>query len=111
MNHISPSVPMISSIDNLTQLYPNQFDTIGSFQDTDILRLKDDAVPFINVPHKCPLQIKDELKAKIDKMEGQEVIKKFEEHTEWVYTTKRDWIYLDPQILNLCVDVHTKSLP
>ena len=43
VDHISPSVPTISNIDNLTQLYPNQFDTIGSFKGTAMLRLKDDA--------------------------------------------------------------------
>ena len=80
VDHISPSVPTIS---------------------------KDDAVPFIDAPRKCPLHIKDELKAEIDKMEGQQVIRKVDEHTDWVsslaYTTKRDGslrICLDPQKLN-----------
>ena len=107
VDHISPSVPTISNIDDLTQLYPNQFDTIGSFKGTAILRLKDDAVPFIDAPRKCPLHIKDELKAEIDKTEGQQVIRKVDEHTDWVsslaYTTKRDGsltICLDPQKLN-----------
>ena len=107
MDHISPSVPTISNIDDLTQLYPNQFDTIGSFKGTAMLRLKDDAVPFIDAPRKCPLHIKDELKAEIDKMEGQQVIRKVDEHADWVsslaYTTKRDGslrICLDPQKLN-----------
>ena len=68
VDHISPSVA-ISNIDDLTQLYPNQFDTIGSFKGTAMLRLKDDAVPLIDAPRKCPLHIKDELKAEIDKME------------------------------------------
>ena len=106
VDHISPSVP-ISNIDDLTQLYPNQFDTTGSFKGTAMLRLKDDAVPFIDAPRKCPLHIKDELKAEIDKMEGQQVIRKVDEHTDWVfslaYTTKRDGslrICLDPQKLN-----------
>ena len=59
VDHISPSVPTISNIDDLTQLYPHQFDTIGSFKGTAMLRLKDDAVPFIDAPRKCPLHIKD----------------------------------------------------
>ena len=94
VDHISPSVSTISNIDNLTQLYPNQFDTIGSFKGTAMLRLKDDAVPFIDAPRKCPLHIKYELKAGIDNMEGQTIIRKVDEHTDWVsslaYTTKRD---------------------
>ena len=107
VDHISPSVPTISNIDDLTQLYPHQFDTIGSFKGTAMLKLKDDAVPFIDAPRKCPFHIKDELKAEIDKMEGQQVINKVDEHTDWVsslaYTTKRDGslrICLDPQKLN-----------
>ena len=107
VDHISPSMPTISNIDDLTQLDPNQFDTIGSFEGTAMLMLKDDAVPFIDTPRKCPFYIKDELKAEIDKMEGQQVIRKVDEHTDWVsslaYTTKRDGslrICLDPQKLN-----------
>ena len=80
-----------------------------------MLRLKDDAVPFIDALRKCPHHIKDELKAEIDKMEGQKVIRKVDEHTYWVsslaYTTKRDGslrICLDPQKLNK--DAHTNSL-
>ena len=59
--NISPSVLTISSIDDLTRLYPNQFDTIGSLKDTAMLRLKGDTVLFIDIPRKCPLHIKDKL--------------------------------------------------
>ena len=81
VDHTSPSVPMVSNIEDLTQLYPNQFDIIGSFKGTDILMLKDDASPFIDVPRKCTLHINDELKTYIAKVEGQEVIRKVDEHT------------------------------
>ena len=107
VDQISPSVPTISSIDDLTHQYPKQFDTIGNFKGTAKLKLKDDAIPFIDAPRKCPIHIKDELKAELDKMERQEVIRKVDEHTDWVsslaYTTKRDGslrICLDPQKLN-----------
>ena len=79
----------------------------GSFECTAIPRLNDNAVPFIDAPRKCPLLIKDELKEELDKMEGQKVMRKVYEHTDWVfslaYTTKRDGslrICLDPQQLN-----------
>ena len=107
VDQISPSVPTIGSIDDLTHQYPKQFDTIGNFKGTAKLKLKDDAIPFIDAPRKCPIHIKDELKAELDKMERQEVIRKVDEHTDWVsslaYTTKRDGslrICLDPQKLN-----------
>ena len=94
VDQISPSVPTIRSIDDLTHQYPKQFDTIGNFKGTAKLKLKDDAIPFIDAPRKCPIHIKDELKAELDKMERQEVIRKVDEHTDWVsslaYTTKRD---------------------
>ena len=34
VDQISPSVPAIGSIDDLTHQYPKQFDTIGNFQGT-----------------------------------------------------------------------------
>ena len=71
------------------------------------MKLKDDAIPFIDAPPKCLIHIKNELKAQLDKMERQEVIRKVDEQTDWVsslaYTTKRDRslrICLDPQKLN-----------
>ena len=68
VDHMSPSVSTIRNIDDLTQLYPNQFD---SFKCIAMLRLKDDAVTLIDATCKCPLHIKDELKAEVFKMEGQ----------------------------------------
>ena len=107
VDQISPSVPTINSIDDLTHQYPKLFDTIGNFKGIAKLKLKDDAIPFIDAPRKCPIHIKDDLKAELDKMERQEVIRKVDEHTDWVsslaYTTKRDGslrICLDPQKLN-----------
>ena len=72
-----------------------------------MLRLKDDAVSFVDAPRKCPLHIKDELNAELDKMDEQKVIRKVDEHTDLVsslaYTTKRDGslrICFEPQQLN-----------
>ena len=83
-DQISPSVPTIGSIDDLTHQYLKQFDTIGNFTGTAKLKLKDDAIPFIDAPPKCPIHIKNELKAELDKMETQEVIRKVDEQTDWV---------------------------
>lgn len=97
----------ISTSAELKAAYPDQFDKIGNFSGTVKLFLKEDAQPFIDPPRKCSIHIKDKLKAELDKMVGQGVIRKVEEHTDWcsslTYVTKKDGslrICLNPQKLN-----------
>jgi hypothetical protein len=97
----------IKSVVDLKRVYPEQFDSIVNFSGKAKLLLKDDAVPFIDAPRKCPVHIRELLKSEIEKMVAMEVIKKVEEHTDWcsslAYSTKKDGslrICLDPQKLN-----------
>lgn len=70
------------------------------------LFLKQNVKPFVDLPQKCSIRIKEKLKAVLDEMVEQGVIRKVEEHTDWcsslTYGTKKDGslrICLDPQRL------------
>lgn len=58
----------ISSIDDLTRQYPEQFDGIGNFEGKYRIVLREEVHPIIHAPRKCPIHLKDELKAELDKM-------------------------------------------
>ncbi|XP_071477891.1 uncharacterized protein [Diadema antillarum] len=97
----------IKSIKDLQELYPHQFDTIGNFKGEAILYLKEDATPSIDPPRKCSVHIRDKLKAELDKMEQEGVIRKVQHYTEWcsslTTSVKKDGslrVCLDPKRLN-----------
>ena len=97
----------IQSISDLQELYPNQFDTIGNFKGEAVLYVKDDATPSIDPPRKCSVHIRDKLKAELDKMEQQGVIRKVQHNTDWcsslTTSVKKDGslrLCLDPKRLN-----------
>ena len=97
----------IRSVNDLKQQYPEQFDAIGSFRGKAKLHLRDDAEPTIDAPRKCSVHLKDKIKAELDSMEKQGVIRKVEYYTDWcssmTTTVKKDGsirICLDPRRLN-----------
>ena len=105
--HQTPTHTPITSVSDLKQSYPGQFDAIGSFDGKAMLHLKEDAQPTIDAPRKCSVHLKDKIKAELDNMESQGVIRKVEYHTDWCssMTTviKKDGsirICLDPRRLN-----------
>ena len=73
----------ITSIEDLKQEYPEQFDKLGNFSREAKLHIKDDAEPFIDAPRKCPIHIKDELNLEIENLFTHGVIRKVDEHTNW----------------------------
>ncbi|XP_014665236.1 PREDICTED: uncharacterized protein K02A2.6-like [Priapulus caudatus] len=95
--HRQPTVsskPVIKSIDDLKERYPNRFDRIGEFKSIHKLAVDPNRPPSVD-------------KAKLDEMVEQGVIRQIEEPTEWVstitYVTKKDGsirICLDPRHLN-----------
>ena len=92
---------------NLKQTYPGQFDAIEALAGKAMLHLKDDAEPTIDAPRKCSVHLKDKIKAELDNMEKQGVIRKIEHHTDWCSSmttvVKKDGsirICLDPRRLN-----------
>ncbi len=102
-----PEKQTIESIGDLQQRYPNQFDRIGEFQKEQNLVMDPKVPPHIDRPRKTPIAQKDKIKAELDSMVKQSVIRPIDEPTEWVssltYVTKKDGtirVCLDPKHLN-----------
>jgi hypothetical protein len=103
---ISQNQP-IRSVKDLIKLYPKQFDVIGNLPTECKLKVDPNVPSRINAPRKTPIALKGKIKAELDKMVEQEVIRRIEEPTDWVssltYVTKRDGsirVCLDPRHLN-----------
>ncbi|XP_022099493.1 uncharacterized protein LOC110984016 [Acanthaster planci] len=97
----------ICTKDDLCKLYPDRFTGIGRFPGEYHIELKDNACPVVQPPRKYPIQIKEELKAELDRMESLDVIAKVTEPTDWVSSlafSRKDngslRVCLDPQALN-----------
>jgi len=100
----------IASVDQLCNTYPDRFDTIGNFDKPYHIVLRADANPVVHAPRKCPVQMRDEIKSEIDRMEQSGVIRSVTQPTEWVssltYPRKRNGqlrICLDPKDLNQAI--------
>lgn len=104
----SPAMPStIRSVTDLQRLYPEQFDRIGDFEGPATIRMKENAVPYIDAPRKFSVNLADSLKNELQSMVEQGVIRRVEEHTDWcsslVVTTKPGGalrLCLDPKHLN-----------
>ena len=59
---------------DLQRLYPDRFTGTGQFSGEYHITLKEDAHPVVQPPRKYPIQIKDELKTELDRMESLDVI-------------------------------------
>ena len=93
--------------DSLKTQYPDRFTGIGKFPGKFHITLKEDAHPTVQPPRKYPIQLKDEMKAELDRMETLNVITKVTGPTDWVsslaFSRKPNGklrICLDPKDLN-----------
>ena len=99
---------MISSKpDNIRAKYPDRFSGIGKLKGTYTLALQDDARPVIHPPRRVPIQLREQIKAELERMTKLEVIRPVVDPTDWVssatYVKKKDGslrICLDPRDLN-----------
>ena len=57
-----PPRQIISSLQDLKDRYPGQFDKIGHFKKPARLLLKEDTEPSIDAPRKCSIHLTDKLK-------------------------------------------------
>ena len=76
------------------------FNGLGKFTGEAKLQLKDNAVPTIHAPRRCPINIRNEVQTVIDDMESQGIIEKIPQGqpTEWlsslVYARKANYGYV-----------------
>ena len=97
----------INSCHNLIKTYPDCFEGINKFPGTYHTKLKEDAIPVVHTPKKCPIAIRLLVDKELDKLLEQEVIVLVTEPTDWVspltYSQKSDSdlrTYLNPTHLN-----------
>ena len=81
----------INSKDDLIKAYPDQFEGIGKFPGTYHIYLKEDAIPVVRTPRKCPIAIRPLVDKKLDKLLEQEVIVPVTEPTDWVSSLAYSW--------------------
>lgn len=114
------SGPTIKSVKDLQKIYPDRFEGLGKFPGLHKLTLKDDATPAIHPPRRAPIQLRDKIKAELERMVQLEVIRPVDEPTDWVssttYAKKKDGsiqICLDPKDVNMALkrgQHHTPTL-
>lgn len=105
---VTPSVnTQINSTKDLIEAYPDQFDRIGNFAGEYHIVLRPNNHQIVHAPRKCPIHMRDEIKAELDGMISQGIIRKVDEPTDWVnsivYVRKSNGklrLCLDPKDLN-----------
>lgn len=105
---VTPSVNTpINSTKDLIEAYLDQFDQIGNFAGEYHIVLRANNHLVVHAPRKCPIHMRDEIKAELDGIISQGIIRKVDEPTDWVnsivYVRKSNGklcLYLDPKDLN-----------
>ena len=115
--YIDPSVPIeerppINSKEDLRRMYPECFTLEGKYFKIFKYDIKTDpnVQPKQHPPRRVPLELKDELRKKLDDMERKGIVVKVAEPTKWVNSlvieTKGNGelrVCLDPSVLNKAV--------
>ena len=104
----SPVTPsdntLINSTKDLIEAYPDQFDWISNFPGEYHIVFQLNNHLIVHASRKCPIRMRDEVKAELDDMISQRIIQKVDEPTDWVssivYVCKSNsklYLCLDPQ--------------
>ena len=80
---LTPAATRINATKDLMQMYPDQFDKIGSMAGEFRLSVNKNIHPHIDAPRKNPIALKDSIKQELDNMVKNK-IRKVTEHTYWV---------------------------
>ena len=73
-----------TSTEQVKSDYPDCFDAIGRFSGEYHIVIDPGVQPTIHASRKFPINLKDELRSELDKMEEQGVIRRVSEPTDWV---------------------------
>ena len=104
--------PVIRSKEDLLKMYPECFEREGKyFLDFEYdIKVDPEAKPKVHPPRRCPLELKDKFRAKLEEMERMGIIHKVEGPTPWVNScvveTKPNGdlrVCLDPTDLNKAI--------
>jgi len=97
----------MNTLDDLKSAFPDRFTGIGKFATEQKLTLESNCTPVRHPPRRAPIQLREQIKAELDRMVNLEVIRPVTEPTDWVssitHAQKADGslrICLDPKDLN-----------
>ena len=97
----------ISTVEDLKQRYPKQFDVIGHFEGEYHIKTDPSVPPAKHAMRKTPIEYQEKIAEQLDKLEAQKVIIKVTEPTDWVnsmtYPIKPDG---EPRICIDCGDLN-----
>jgi len=111
----NPNVSNTSMIMNTAELisqYPDRFTGLGKFPGKYKIHMKENAVPIVQAPRRCPINLRTEIQTELDSMERDGIICKIPtaQPTEWLsnlaYARKPNGklrVCLDPRNLNQCI--------
>ena len=74
----------ITTVEDLKQQYPKQFDVIGNFEGEYHMKTDPAIPPAKHAMRKTPIEYQEKISKQLDSLEQQEVIIKVTEPTEWV---------------------------
>ena len=69
---------------DLIEAYLDQFDQIGNFAGEYHIVLRPNNHPIVHAPKKCPIHMRDQVKAELNEIVSQGIIQKVNELTDWV---------------------------
>ena len=97
----------ITTVEDLKQRYPKQFDVIGNFEGEYHIKTDPSVPPAKHAMQKTPIEYQEKIAEQLDKLEAQEVIIEVTEPTDWVnsmtYPIKPDG---EPRICIDCGDLN-----
>ncbi|KAK7088654.1 hypothetical protein V1264_022553 [Littorina saxatilis] len=106
----APALKPVKNASDLERTYPDRFEGIGNFEGELHITLKEGAQAVVQPPRKYPIQLLDEIKSELKKMENIGVITPVTEPTDWVnalaFSRKASGglrVCLDPRALNQCI--------
>ena len=106
----TPATQPVHNAMDLKRLYPDRFNGIGDFEGELHINLREDAQPVVQPPRKYPIQLLEEIRTELEKMEDLGVITSITEPTDWVnalaFSRKASGglrVCLDPRSLNQCI--------
>jgi transposase InsO family protein len=115
---LPPAGITINSVKDMLTWFPDVFDGISCFAGQEELHIQEGAIPTIDPPRKCPIHLRDKIKAGLEDMEKNGIIRPVTKPTKWcsslTYALKKDTsirMCIDPQNLNKSLVKRPHKIP